>query len=95
MWQLAEWSSSLLRGQPLSNQTYGVTSRQSYYFGFGPPLGGVEIPSAYFCNWTFTVDPASLYDMTIKKYNPNATEILSMSISSAKLTDNLSNKFLS
>jgi len=87
-------TNAILRGQPLSNQTYGVTNRQSYYFGFGPPLGGVEVPSAYFCNWTFTLDPASLYAMTIKKYKSNATEILSMSISSAKLTDNLSNKFL-
>lgn len=87
-------TNAILRGQPLSNQTFGVTTSQSYYFGFGPPLGGVEVPSAYFCNWTFTVDPSSFYSMTIKKYNPNATEILSMLISSAKLTDNLSNRFL-
>ena len=87
-------TNAILLGQPLSNQTYGVTSSQSYYFGFGPQQGGVEIPSAYFCNWTFTLDPRSLYYMTIKKYNPNATELLSMGISSARLTDNLSNKFL-
>ena len=79
----------------MSNQTYGVIDSQSYYFGFGPQEGGLEIPSAYFCNWTFTLDPRSLYDMTIKKYNPNVTEILSMVISSAKLTDNLSNQFIS
>ena len=76
-------TNTILAGKPLSNQSYGAISGQSYYFGIGPANGGTLIPQYYYCNWTFTVDPNYLYDMTINNYDRNQSDLLTMNISSS------------